>query len=133
MKYVYLYLITFVIFLAIDFIWLNFIAKNLYATRIGHLLAEKPNLVPALIFYLVFVVGVIVFAIIPGYEAKSILKTILLGALFGFLAYSTYDLTNLATMKNWPVSVTIIDMIWGTSVSLMTSVAGYYIATLLKI
>ena len=133
MKYIYLYLITFVIFLAIDFIWLNFVAKNLYATRIGHLLAEKPNLIPALIFYLIFVVGIIIFAIIPGYEAKNILKTILLGALFGFLAYSTYDLTNFATMKNWPLSVTIIDMIWGTSVSLITSVAGYYIATLLKI
>ena len=133
MKYIYLYLITFVIFLAIDFIWLNFVAKNLYATRIGHLLAEKPNLIPALIFYLIFVVGIITFAIIPGYEAKNILKTILLGALFGFLAYSTYDLTNFATMKNWPLSVTIIDIIWGTSVSLITSVAGYYIATLLKI
>lgn len=133
MKYIYLYLFTFVIFLAIDFIWLNFVAKNLYATRIGHLLAEKPNLIPALIFYLIFVVGIITFAIIPGYEAKNILKTILLGALFGFLAYSTYDLTNFATMKNWPLSVTIIDIIWGTSVSLITSVAGYYIATLLKI
>ena len=132
MKYIYLYLLTFIVFLAIDFIWLNFIAKNLYATRIGHLLAEKPNLIPALIFYLIFVVGVIVFAIIPGYETKSILKTILLGALFGLLTYSTYDLTNLATLKNWPVSVTIIDIIWGTSLSVLTSTAGYYIATLLK-
>lgn len=133
MKYIYLYILTFVVFLAIDFIWLNFIAKNLYATRIGHLLAEKPNLVPALIFYLIFVVGVIIFAIIPGYETKNILKTILLGALFGLLTYSTYDLTNLATLKNWPISVTIIDLIWGTSISTVTSVAGYYIATLLKL
>lgn len=133
MKYIYLYILTFVVFLAIDFIWLNFIAKNLYATRIGHLLAEKPNLVPALIFYLIFVVGVIIFAIIPGYETKNILKTILLGALFGLLTYSTYDFTNLATLKNWPISVTIIDLIWGTSISTVTSVAGYYIATLLKL
>ncbi len=133
MKYIYLYILTFVVFLAIDFIWLNFIAKNLYATRIGHLLAEKPNLVPALIFYLIFVVGVIIFAIIPGYETKNIFKTILLGALFGLLTYSTYDLTNLATLKNWPISVTIIDLIWGTSISTVTSVAGYYIATLLKL
>lgn len=133
MKYIYLYLLTFVVFLVIDFIWLNFIAKNLYSTRIGHLLADKPNLIPALIFYLIFVVGVIIFAIIPGYETKNILKTILLGGLFGLLTYSTYDLTNLATLKNWPVSVTIIDMIWGTSLSVMTSVAGYYIATLLKL
>lgn len=133
MKYVFLYLITFVVFLAIDFIWLNFIAKNLYSTRIGHLLAEKPNLVPAFIFYLIFVVGIMIFAIIPGYETKNILKTISLGALFGLLTYSTYDLTNLATMRNWPVSVTIIDIIWGTSISVVTSTAGYYIATLLKL
>jgi len=86
-----------------------------------------------LIFYLIFVVGVIIFAIIPGYETKNILKTILLGALFGLLTYSTYDLTNLATLKNWPISVTIIDLIWGTSISTVTSVAGYYIATLLKL
>ncbi len=128
-----LYILTFVVFLAIDFIWLNFIAKNLYAQKIGHLLSENPNLIPALIFYLIFVVGIIVFAVIPGYESKSIWKVILLGALFGCLTYSTYDLTNLATLKNWPVSVTVIDIIWGTSVSTITAVSSYYIATLLKV
>ena len=133
MKYIYLYIITFVVFLAIDFIWLNFIAKNIYATKIGHLLAENPKLFPALIFYLVFIVGVIIFAVFPGYEAQNIWKTVMLGALFGFLTYSTYDLTNLATLKNWPVSVTIIDLIWGTSISTVTSVAGYYIAMALKL
>lgn len=133
MKHIYLYIITFVIFLAIDFIWLNFIAKNIYATKIGHLLAENPKLFPALIFYLIFVVGVIIFAVLPGYEAQNIWKTVMLGALFGLLTYSTYDLTNLATLKNWPVSVTIIDLIWGTSVSTVTSVAGYYIARMLGV
>jgi len=133
MKYFFLYMLTFFVFLAIDFIWLNFIAKNLYAQKIGHLLAENPNLIPALIFYLIFVVGIIVFAVLPGYESKSLLKVILLGALFGCLTYSTYDLTNLATLKEWPVSVTIIDIIWGTSVSVVTAVSSYYIATLLKV
>ena len=133
MRYLYLYIITFVVFFAIDFIWLNFIAKNIYATKIGHLLAENPRLFPALIFYLVFIVGVIIFAVLPGYEAQNIWKTVMLGALFGLLTYSTYDLTNLATLKNWPVSVTIIDLIWGTSISTVTSVAGYYIAMALKL
>lgn len=133
MKYIYLYLLTFIIFLAIDFVWLNFIAKNMYSQKIGHLLAENPNLIPALIFYLIFIVGVIVFAVLPGYSNESITKTILRGALFGLLTYSTYDLTNLATLKNWPISVTIIDIIWGTSISTVTSVAGYYIASWLKI
>ncbi len=133
MKYIYLYLLTFIIFLAIDFVWLNFIAKNMYSQKIGHLLAENPNLIPALIFYLIFIVGVIVFAVLPGYSNESITKTILLGALFGLLTYSTYDLTNLATLRNWPISVTIIDIIWGTGISTVTSVAGYYIASWLKI
>ena len=133
MKYIYLYLLTFIIFLAIDFVWLNFIAKNMYSQKIGHLLAENPNLIPALIFYLIFIVGVIVFAVLPGYSNESITKTILLGALFGLLTYSTYDLTNLATLRNWPISVTIIDIIWGTGISTVTAVAGYYIASWLKI
>jgi len=133
MKYIYLYIITFVIFLAIDFIWLNFIAKDIYSTKIGHLLAESPKLFPALIFYLIFIIGVIIFAVLPGYEAQNVWKTVMLGALFGLLTYATYDLTNLATLKNWPVSVTIIDLIWGTSVSTVTSLAGYYIARMLGV
>lgn len=126
-------MITFVVFLAIDFVWLNFIAKNIYATKIGHLLAENPKLFPALIFYLIFVIGIIVFAVLPGYEAQNIWRTVILGALFGLLTYSTYDLTNLATLKNWPVSVTVIDLIWGTFVSTVASVAGYYIARILGV
>lgn len=133
MKYIYLYLLTFIFFLAIDFVWLNFVAKNLYSQKIGNLLAENANLIPALIFYILFIVGVIIFVIIPGYEAKSLGKTLFLGALFGIMTYSTYDLTNLATLKDWPISVTIIDIVWGTSVSTVTAVAGYYIAKLLNI
>lgn len=128
-KYLILYFGTLIIFLVIDLIWLNFIAKNIYSAQLGHLLAEKPNLIPALIFYLLFVVGIIIFAVLPGIEAKSIAKTLMLGALFGLLTYGTYDLTNLATLKNWPLSVTIIDLIWGTGVSTLTSLAGYLIAT----
>jgi uncharacterized membrane protein len=133
MKYIYLYILTFVVFLIIDFIWLNFVAKNLYVTKIAHLMAQSPKLVPALIFYLIFVAGVIIFAVLPGYESRNIWRTIMLGALFGLLSYSTYDLTNLSTLKDWPLSVTIIDIIWGTSVTAVTSLAGYYIGVLLKI
>lgn len=133
MKYIYLYILTLLVFLAIDFVWLNWIAKNLYAEKIGHLLAENANLIPALIFYLLFVVATIIFAVLPGYEMQSIGKTIFLGALFGMITYATYDLTNLATLKNWPVSVTLIDIVWGTSLSTVTALAGYYIATFLDI
>jgi uncharacterized membrane protein len=133
MKYVYLYILTFIVFLAIDFIWLNWIAKNLYSQKIGHLLAENPNLIAAGVFYLLFVGASLVLAVLPGYEAQSLTKTILLGAIFGMITYATYDLTNLATLKEWPLSVTIIDIIWGTSLSTATAVAGYYIANFLNV
>jgi uncharacterized membrane protein len=133
MKYVYLYILTFIVFLAIDFVWLNWIAKNLYSQKIGHLLAENPNLIAAGVFYLLFVAASLVLAVLPGYEAQSLTKTIMLGAIFGMITYATYDLTNLATLKEWPLSVTIIDIIWGTSLSTATAVAGYYIANFLNV
>jgi len=132
MKYILLYVLNFLVFLAIDAVWLLFIAKNLYAKEIGHLMAEKALLLPALIFYLLFVVGVLVFAVVPGYEAQSLSKTLMLSALFGLMTYATYDLTNLATLKDWPLKVTIIDIIWGTSLSTVTGLAGYYIAKLIN-
>jgi uncharacterized membrane protein len=133
MKYVYLYILTFIVFLAIDFVWLNWIAKSLYSEKIGHLLAENPNLIAAGVFYLLFVGASLVLAVLPGYEAQSLTKTIMLGAIFGMITYATYDLTNLATLKEWPLSVTIIDIIWGTSLSTATAVAGYYIANFLNV
>jgi uncharacterized membrane protein len=133
MKYVYLYILTFIVFLAIDFVWLNWIAKNLYSQKIGHLLAENPNLIAAGVFYLLFVAASLVLAVLPGYEAQSLTRTIMLGAIFGMITYATYDLTNLATLKEWPLSVTIIDIIWGTSLSTATAVAGYYIANFLNV
>jgi uncharacterized membrane protein len=129
MKYIYLYLITLLAFLVVDVIWLTVISKNLYSNSIGHLMAENPKLLPAAIFYLIFVVGVIIFAVLPGYQDSSLIKTILLAALFGGLSYATYDLTNLATLKDWPVHITVIDIIWGASLSTLTSVAGYYAAS----
>lgn len=127
MKYVYIYLITFVVFFVIDLIWLTLISKNFYSTQIGHLMASKPNLVPALIFYLMFVGGIIVLALIPGLEAKSLAKTAYLAAIFGLLSYATYDLTNLATLKDWPLIVTVVDMIWGTFLATTTGVISYLI------
>jgi uncharacterized membrane protein len=133
MKYIYLYLLTFLVFLAIDAVWLLFITKDFYSKEIGHLMAESAKLLPALIFYLLFVVGALVLVVIPGYEAQSVSKVIIFGAIFGFMTYATYDLTNLATLRDWPLKVTIIDIIWGMSLSTVTSLAGYYIANWLNI
>ncbi len=132
MKYILLYILTFIVFLAIDAVWLLVISKNLYSKEIGHLMAEKALLLPALIFYLLFVVGVLIFAVIPGYEAQSISKTLMLGALFGLMTYATYDLTNLATLRDWPVKIALIDIVWGTSLSTVVGLAGYYIAQLIN-
>ena len=88
---------------------------------------DNPNLFAALIFYLIFVIGLVIFVINPSLEKKSLLSVILTGALFGLVTYSTYDLTNLATVKNWPISITIIDLIWGSFVSSSTSLITYLI------
>ena len=129
-----LYASTLFVFLGIDAAWLTTVAPKFYSSNIGHLMAEKPNLLPALIFYLLFIVGVLVFTTIPALKEQSIQKVFINGALFGLLTYATYDLTNIATLKEWPLIVTVVDMIWGTILSVVTSLASYYIATkILKI
>lgn len=133
MKYILLYILTFIIFLLIDFLWLKFVATKLYSSKISHLMATKAKLLPALIFYIVYVVGIIILAVLPGYEATNICKTLIFGVLLGMISYSTYDLTNLSTLKNWPLSLSIIDIIWGTVVTTLASLSGYFIATLLNV
>jgi uncharacterized membrane protein len=125
--YVKLYLLTFVAFLAIDGLWLGFVAKNLYRKYLGFLMTPNTMWAAAVLFYLLYIVGVLVFAVLPGLEAGSLSKSALLGALFGLIAYATYDLTNLATIKDWPLAVTVIDLIWGTSLSAAVASIGYLI------
>ena len=127
-----MYLIALIIFVIIDGIWLGFIAKDLYRKELGHLLASNPNWTSAVIFYLLFLVGLVYFVINPGIEKESIMTVVISGALFGLLTYATYDLTNLATLKEWPLKITIIDLIWGTSLSTIVSTATYYFYLLFK-
>ena len=123
-KYLTTYGATLVVMLLIDLLWLGVIAKPLYQQGIGHLMAEKPNLVAAAFFYLLYPVGIVIFAIAPDAASASWLKTFTVGALFGFFAYATYDLTNLATLKNWPVSLALIDIAWGSFISGLSALAG---------
>jgi len=127
MTYIYQYFIAILVFLGIDAIWLMFIAKSFYAKNIGHLLAEKPNLVAAFIFYLLNIIGLVIFAINPAIQKNSLINALIFGALFGFFTYSTYDLTNLATLKDWPLIVSVIDIIWGTILSATVSGLTYVI------
>jgi len=127
--FIKLYLITLPVFFIIDMIWLVLIAKNFYAKHIGFLMKTNINWTAAIIFYLIFIVGLIIFVIMPALEKNSWMTALLLGALFGFISYATYDLTNLATIKDWPLLVTIIDLIWGTVLAASVSVVSYFIAS----
>lgn len=126
--FIKLYFIALPVFLAIDMIWLGLIAKNFYAKQIGFLMKSNINWLAAIIFYLLFIVGLVLFVIMPAMQKNSWLQVLLLGALFGLITYATYDLTNLATIKDWPVLVTIIDLIWGMTVAGAVSVISFFIA-----
>ncbi len=116
---------TLAAFLAIDAVWLALVARTFYRRYLDWLMAANPNWIAALVFYLLFVVGVLVFVVIPGVEDGSLRTTLLKGALFGLIAYGTYDLTNQATVKNWPLTITAVDMVWGTALSVAVSYIGF--------
>jgi uncharacterized membrane protein len=114
MKAVFVYLITVPIFFVIDLAWLGVIAKDFYQKHLGYLMRPQINWAAAILFYLLFIIGIVFFAVRPALESQSPMRALIYGALFGFFAYATYDLTNLATVKDWPVIVTVIDLVWGT-------------------
>ncbi|MFA5894858.1 MAG: DUF2177 family protein [Candidatus Shapirobacteria bacterium] len=115
--FIKLYGIALPIFLIIDGMWLGLVAKNFYAKQLGYLMTSTPNWAAAGIFYLLYIVGLVVLVIEPAMNNGSIVEALLKGALFGLVGYATYDLTNLATIKDWPLLVTIVDLIWGTVLS----------------
>lgn len=126
--YLKLYVATFIAFLAVDMIWLGLVARTFYRKNLGFLLAPAPNWIAAVIFYLLFIVGILVFVVIPGLNEDSLRTVLLRAALFGLITYGTYDLTNLATVRDWPVLVTVVDMIWGTVLSVLVGLAGFVFA-----
>ena len=118
-----IYAAVFLTMAIIDMVWLRVIAVQWYADGMGPLLSDKPNLIAAAAFYLLFPLGLLIFAVMPG-EASSVQRVAVMGALFGFFAYATYDLTALAVIKNWPVGLTFLDLAWGTLVSGLSAAAG---------
>ena len=112
-------------FFALDFIWLTTATGLLYRPLLGTLLAPEPNLPVAALFYVFYVVGLVVFAVLPAANAGSWLMALGLGALLGLVAYGTYDITNLATLRDWPLMVTLVDLAWGATVSAVAALAGY--------
>jgi len=127
--FIKLYAIALPVFFAIDMTWLGLVAKNFYKNQIGFLMTPNINWVAAITFYLLFIVGLVVFVITPAVEKGSWMYALLFGALFGLITYATYDLTNLATLKDWPLLVTIVDMAWGAVLAASVSVVTYFIAS----
>lgn len=125
-------LIAFVVlavaFLVIDSIWLGVIAVDFYKATIGHLLAQKPDFTAAAIFYVIYLAGVVHFVVLPAVAKDSVVNATRQGALFGLVAYATYDLTNMATMRDWPLSVTLADLAWGAFITAASSTISAWAA-----
>lgn len=127
--FIKLFAIALPVFFAIDMIWLGLVAKDFYRAQIGTLMKTDVNWTAAIIFYLIFIAGLVVFVISPAVEKGSWTHALLFGALFGFVCYATYDLTNLAVAKDWPLLVTIVDLVWGAVLAATVSTITYFIAT----
>ena len=126
------YAATAIVFCALDFLWLGFVAKGYYQSQVGTLLLDKPNLPVAALFYALYIIGVLVFAVLPALDAGSWGKALLQGALFGLFAYATYDLTNLATLKGWSAGLAMLDLAWGAIVTGASATAGFLVARTLS-
>jgi uncharacterized membrane protein len=126
--FIKLFLIALPVFFLIDMVWLVLVAKKFYQEQIGFLMKPEINWLAAIIFYLLFIAGLVIFVISPAVEKHSWLHALIFGALFGLITYATYDLTNLATLKDWPLLVTVVDLIWGIVLASSISLITYLIA-----
>ncbi len=123
-----LYALTIPVFFIFDMLWLGVLARNFYRNRLGALLRPDVNWPVAILFYLVFIIGILFFAVLPAKAVNSLSRAVTLGGLFGFFTYSTYDLTNLATLKGWSEIVTVVDIAWGTVLCACVSTAAFVIS-----
>ncbi|MCD8494809.1 MAG: DUF2177 family protein [Candidatus Pacebacteria bacterium] len=120
-----IYSIALPVFFIIDMLWLGIVARSFYAKHLGHMMRSPILWSAAIIFYMLFVGGLVFFAIMPALAETSLMRAIIYGGLFGFMTYATYDLTNLATLKNWPIIVTAVDLLWGTVLGALVSGVTY--------
>jgi uncharacterized membrane protein len=125
MTFLRYFILAFVLFFVIDIVWLGLIAKNFYKQWIGHLMASQTNWIAAIIFYVLYIVFIVIMVLLPADSKHSLKHAMLYGALFGFITYATYDLTNLATLKDWPLTMTLVDIAWGTFLGFSVSSLAY--------
>jgi len=133
MTYVVAYIATSVVFLGLDAIWLSRIALGMYRRELGSLLLEKPNLPIASAFYLLYVAGIVILAVVPALGEGGWTKAMLMGAVLGLVAYGTYDITNLSTLKGWSTRLALIDIAWGTGLTAVSATIGWWVAGLINL
>ena len=132
-KYLASFAITLTAFVLIDLVWLMGLARATYVAEIGPLLRKVPNLPAAGVFYLLYAAGLVIFAVSPAVKDHSPLLALWLGGALGLVAYGTYDITNLSTLKNWSVTVTLADLAWGTALTAVSATAGYLVVSLFRL
>lgn len=129
MTYLLAYISTAVVFFGLDFVWLSRVATGFYKSRIGDLMLAQPNFMAAGLFYLFYIAGIVYFAVAPALNGGNWVNALVSGAILGFIAYGTYDMTNLSTLKNWSLSVSVVDMAWGTVLTGLAATAGYLVTS----
>lgn len=122
------YIATLVVFTVVDIVWLGYVANSYYRSQIGHLLAPSFNMTAVFAFYLIYVAGIVIFAVLPALASGGPTRALMLGAMFGLFCYATYDLTNLATLKDWSLPMSLVDMAWGAILTGLSAAAGAYVA-----
>ncbi|MGB4759189.1 MAG: DUF2177 family protein [Candidatus Saccharimonadales bacterium] len=127
MEYFLQYIVAALLFVIIDAVWLTTLAPKFYRKHMGSMLRKKPDLFAAVIFYAVYILGIVVFALSPALREGSVWYALGLGGLLGFVMYATYDLTNQSTLKNWPKIVTVVDLAWGTFITATVSLLAFLI------
>ena len=125
--YLKLYLLTVPVFFIIDLVWLGVVAKGFYQKNLKYILSPNVNWTAAIIFYLMYIAGILIFAVLPGVAKDSVRHAALWGALFGFFTYATYDLTNLALLKDWPLNIVVVDILWGVVLCTVVATLSFYI------
>jgi uncharacterized membrane protein len=126
--YLKLYLLTVPVFFIIDLIWLGVVAKSFYQKNLKYILSPNVNWTAAIIFYLIYIAGILIFAVLPAVAKDSLRHAAVWGALFGFFTYATYDLTNLALLKDWPIIIVIVDILWGVVLCSAVATLSFFVA-----
>ncbi len=129
--YVKLYLLTVPIFFLVDLVWLGYVAKSFYHRHLSFILSPEVNWWAAITFYLIYIVGILFFAVVPALEKASLMRALVWGGLYGFFTYATYDLTNMALIKGWPLKIVIVDILWGVMLCATVAMSSYGVGRLL--